>query len=118
MALNFKKKGLSMFISNAFAQDTAPAAIGLLQKIAIFGGLWLPALVVFLILFFFIILPKRKELNKKLSKIRVAQRGDQIITTSGIYGKIKKMPTDDTIILEIAKGVEIKMKKIKIAEVL
>ncbi len=101
-------------ISQAFATETAnniPSPLGV-------GGLWLPALIVFLVLFFFLIRPKQKKLNKKFTDIRNVKRGDAIITTSGIYCKIKKMPTHDTMVVEIAKGVEIKMKKIKIAEVL
>jgi len=100
-----------MFISNAYASDAAIAVVR-------FGGLWLPALVVFLILFFFLIRPKQKKINAQIQKIHEAKRGDEVLMTCGIYGKIKKMPTNDTIILEIAKGVEIKMKKCKIAEVL
>jgi preprotein translocase subunit YajC len=103
-----------MFISDAFAGESTPAIVSFLR----FGGLWLPVLVVFLILFFFIIVPKQRKLNKKIEKIRSVKRGDDVVTTSGIYGKVKKMPTDDTVILEIAKGVEIKIKKIKIVEVL
>jgi preprotein translocase subunit YajC len=89
-----------------------------IHSFIVFGGLWLPTFVVFLILFFFLIIPNKKKLNKKLDKIRNIKRGDEVITTSGIYGKIKKMPDDRTVILEIAKDVDIKIKKIKIAEVL
>ena len=51
-------------------------------------------------------------------KLRNMKRGDEVVTTSGIYGKIKKMPSNEIVVLEIAKGVEIKVKKIKIVEVL
>lgn len=104
-----------MFISNAFAGETASNAFVSFLK---FGGLWLPALVVFLILFIFITLPKRKKLNARYEKLRNMKRGDEVVTTSGIYGKIKKMPSNEIVVLEIAKGVEIKVKKIKIVEVL
>lgn len=102
-----------MFISDAMAQTTneAPSVIGI-------GSMWLPVLVVFLIFFFFIILPKNKKQNQKFEKLRTLQRGDKVITTSGIYGKVKKMPQDQIVVLEIAKDVEIRIKKIKIAEVL
>lgn len=103
-----------MFISDAFAQEGP----NFIQRSIAFGGLWLPTLVLFLILFIFILRPKQKRLNQKIDKLRNLKRGDEVITSSGIYGKIIKMPTNDTVILEIAKDVEIKIKKLKIAEVL
>ena len=38
------------------------------------------------------------------------QTGDKVVTAGGIHGKIKEI-TDDTIILEIAPGVSIKVDK-------
>jgi preprotein translocase subunit YajC len=85
-----------------------------MQQIA----LWIPSLVVFLLLFIFLIIPKNRKLKKHYAKLSNIKRGDKVITSSGIYGTVVKIPADDVVILEIAPNCEIRIKRIKIVEVL
>jgi preprotein translocase subunit YajC len=39
------------------------------------------------------------------------QVGDKVVTTGGIYGKIREMKDDGTVIVEIAENVRIKVDK-------
>ena len=65
---------------------------------------------IFGFLYFFMIRPQNKK-QKEIKKAREAmQTGDKVVTAGGIHGKIKEI-TDDTIILEIAPGVSIKVDK-------
>ena len=39
------------------------------------------------------------------------QVGDKVITSGGIYGKIRELKDDNTVIIEIAENVRIKVDK-------
>lgn len=72
------------------------------------GMLMIVAMIV--IFYFFMIRPQNKK-QKEIKKAREAmQNGDRVITAGGIHGKIKEI-SDDTIIIEIAPGVSIKVDK-------
>ncbi len=54
--------------------------------------------------------PQSKK-QKEIKKAREAmQNGDKVITAGGIHGKIKDI-SDDTILIDIAPGVSIKVDK-------
>jgi len=70
----------------------------------------LPLLLVFVVFYFFMIRPqmrKQKELNNYRNAI---SRGDKVITTGGIYGKVIDV-TDSVITIEIANDVKIRVDK-------
>ena len=76
------------------------------------GGMMsiLMIVMLFVIMYFFMIRPqqkKQKEIQQMREKLKV---GDQIITSGGIYGKIKEI-MDAAFIIEIAEGVKIKVDK-------
>jgi len=81
-------------------------------------ALWFFPLLVFLIIFFLLVVPKNRKLKNQYQKVRNVKRGDDVLMSCGIFGKVIKLPADDVAIIEISKGVEIKVKKIKIVEVL
>lgn len=65
------------------------------------------------IFYFFMIRPQSKK-QKEIKKAREAmQNGDKVITAGGIHGKIKDI-SDDTILIDIAPGVSIKVDKISV----
>ena len=62
------------------------------------------------IFYFFMIAPQQKK-QKKINAFRDSLRnGDKVMTAGGIYGRIREVK-DNTVILEIADGVRIKMDK-------
>ncbi len=62
------------------------------------------------IFYFFMIRPQQKK-QKEIKKFREGIKvGDNIITAGGIYGKVRRM-ADTFIVIEVAKGVEIKIDK-------
>jgi len=70
----------------------------------------LPFLLIIVVFYFFMIRPQMKR-QKELRKYREAlKKGDKIITTGGIYGKVAEVK-DDHIIMEIADNVKIKIDK-------
>ena len=90
-----------MFISNAYA---AGATTG--------GDLmsFLPLVVIFVLFFFMIIRPQMKAAKAQREMITALQKGDEIVTSGGIVGKVTKV-TESFVSLEIAANTEITVQK-------
>ncbi len=70
----------------------------------------LPLLLIVVVFYFFMIRPQMKR-QKEIRKFRESlAKGDKVVTTGGIYGKIVEVK-ETTIILEIAKDVDIVVDK-------
>jgi preprotein translocase subunit YajC len=70
----------------------------------------LPFLLIIVVFYFFMIRPQMKR-QKELRKYRDAlKKGDKIITTGGIYGRVIEVK-DAQVIMEIADDVKIKIDK-------
>jgi preprotein translocase subunit YajC len=70
-------------------------------------------LLLFVIMYFFMIRPQQKK-QKEIQKMREALKvGDKVVTSGGIYGKIKDIE-DTAFLIEIADGVRIKVDKASI----
>jgi preprotein translocase subunit YajC len=64
----------------------------------------------FVIMYFFMIRPQQKK-QKEIQKMREALKaGDRIVTSGGIYGKIKEV-NDINFIVEIAENIRVKVDK-------
>jgi len=71
---------------------------------------FLPLLLIIVIFYFFMIRPQMKR-QKELRKYRESlQKGDKVITTGGIYGRVDGLK-DNYVIVEIDKDVKIKIDK-------
>lgn len=65
---------------------------------------------IFAIMYFFMIRPQNKK-QKEIAKFRKnLEVGQSVVTAGGIYGKIKEVE-DNTVVVEIAAGVKIKVDK-------
>lgn len=65
---------------------------------------------IFVVFYFFLIRPqskRQKEIQKQRESLKV---GDRVVTSGGIYGKIKEL-NDSTVLIEIAENVKIKVDK-------
>ena len=68
---------------------------------------------IFAIMYFFMIRPQNKK-QKEIANFRKnLEVGQSIITAGGIYGKIKEIE-DNSVVVEIASGVKIKVDKYSI----
>ncbi len=71
---------------------------------------FLPLLLIIVVFYFFMIRPQMKR-QKEVRKFRESlAKNDKVVTTGGIYGRIVEVK-ESTIILEIAKDVQIKVDK-------
>lgn len=81
-----------------------------------FGLLALYVLGFIAIFYFLAIRPQQRQRKAHDALVSSVKRGDRVITVGGIHGKVKR--TEETaIVLEIAKGVDIKVSRRAIAEV-
>ena len=70
--------------------------------------LLLSALVIGLLFFFMIVRPQKRNLANHKAMVAALKAGDDVITSGGIYGKIKSVD-GESIQLEIANGIEIQV---------
>jgi preprotein translocase subunit YajC len=97
-----------LYISTAWAQDAVPAAPGDAQA-AMMN--YLPFILIFCVFYFLVIRPQQKKLSEQEKMIKALQRGDRVVTSGGIHGKIAKMEEGTLVMLEIAEGVQIKIDR-------
>ncbi len=70
----------------------------------------LPFLLIIVVFYFFMIRPQVKR-QKELRKYREnLKKGDKVVTTGGIYGKVTEVK-DSHVLIEIADNVNIKVDK-------
>ena len=104
---------MSFLIPAAFAADVAPAA----GAPAGTGFEWV-FLVGFLVIFYLMIWrPQAKRAKEQKNLLSSLQKGDEVVTTGGIAGKITKV-ADDFVVLEVSDTVEMKFQKGAIAATL
>jgi len=58
---------------------------------------------------------RRRELESIMSRLSA---GDEVVTVSGIYGTITEVEDGETVLLEIAEDIDIRIAKASIARVL
>jgi preprotein translocase subunit YajC len=88
----------------AFAEGAAAQPMGVTGQLIFLGGflLWRPQ-------------SKRQKEHKEL--IGGLSVGDEVVTAGGMLGKVTKV-TDDFIVIEVAKGVELPVQKIAVTAAL
>ena len=96
---------MSFFISDAIADAGAAGA----QSPDPLASLILPIGLVVLF-YFFLIRPQSKRQKEHRQMVNDLQKGEEVITSGGILGKITSV-NDDFITLEIAKDVSLSVQK-------
>jgi len=112
-----EQQGTIVFISQALAQ-TAPAAAPSAGGIdSILGGP-LPMLVLmFVVLYFIMIRPQMKRQKEHRAMIDALAKGDEIVTSGGLLGRVSKMG-ESYLHIEVASGVELQVQRSSIVQIL
>jgi preprotein translocase subunit YajC len=87
-----------MFITPAFAQGGGAPSSDMLVSL-------LPFVLIFVIMYFLILRPQQKKVKQHQELVKGVRRGDTVITSGGLVGKVTKVIDDDKIEIEIADGV-------------
>ena len=77
----------------------------------------LPFVLIFVIMYFLILRPQRKQMKDRQEMLASIRRNDTIITGGGIIGKVTKVIDDHELEVEIAKDTRIKTMRHLVAEV-
>jgi len=77
----------------------------------------LPIILMFALLYFLMIRPQMKRAKEQKAMTDALQKGDEVITASGIVGKVTKVG-EIYISLEIASGTEIQLQKASVQTLL
>ena len=72
---------------------------------------FIPLILIFVIFYFFLIRPQQKKVKDHKSMVAALKRGDEVITSGGMIGKIEKVYEDDKIDLFISENVTVKVVK-------
>ncbi len=102
---------MSLFIASAHAQAADDASQGGdLFQIAFLIGL-------FVLFYFIAIRPQRKRQKEHTALISTVSKGDEVVTSSGILGKISALD-ENYIVLTVAEKVDLKFQRVHIHAVL
>ncbi len=71
---------------------------------------FLPMILIIVVFYFFMIRPQMKKAKDHKKYIAELKKGDKVITTAGIHGKIVDM-NDTTFVIEVESGVKIRFDK-------
>ena len=71
---------------------------------------FLPFIIIFVLFYFMLIRPQMKQAKEHRALLDSLKTGDEVISNSGILGRITKLNTQ-FIIIEVASNVEIKIQK-------
>jgi preprotein translocase subunit YajC len=99
-----------MFISPAYAQT--PGAPGGFDIMTI-----VPLILIFVVFYFLLIRPQQKKVKEHRDMVTNLRRGDRIVTSGGIIGKITKVVSEGELQIEIAEGVRVRCARAMIANI-
>lgn len=100
-----------MFVTPAYAQAAGGAGGS-----AAFAQ-FIPLILIFVIMYFLMIRPQQKRAKQHREMVSALQKGDQIITQGGIFGKVTSV-RDDELEVEIAQGVKVRIVRATVTQVL
>lgn len=80
-------------------------------------GMLLPFAVLFAFMYFFMIRPQRKRQKEHQELISNVGKGDEIVLSSGMLGKVVKVD-DDYLVIDTGNNVELKFQKVAVHAVL
>ncbi|GGB54207.1 preprotein translocase subunit YajC [Roseibium aquae] len=100
-----------MLITPAYAQAAGPASgsdflLSLLPFVAIFAIMW-----------FLIIRPQRQRMKQHQEMVSNLRRGDTVVTSGGLIGKVSKVVDDGELHVELAEGVKVRLVRNMVQEV-
>ena len=90
--------------------QAAPGAFDMLNSLIV------PTMLIIGIMYFLMIRPQQKRLKEHRDMVAAIRRGDTIVTSGGIIGKVTKVE-DQELQVEISDGVKVKLLRSTISEV-
>ncbi len=104
---------MDWLMGTAQAQTSAPAGPGGSGQLLSYALLIVPIVIFYI---FLIHLPQRKRQKERADLLGAMKKGDEVVTVGGVYGRVAGI-SDQTVSLEIAPKIRIKVTKASIAQV-
>src|SRR5215217_6412172 len=99
-----------MFVTPAFAQASPLGGDNLMVSM-------LPFVLIFVIMYFLILRPQQKRVKEHAEVVKNLRRGDTIVTSGGLVGKVTKVVDDEQVEVEIADGVRVRQMRGMVTDV-
>jgi preprotein translocase subunit YajC len=100
-----------MFITPAYAQSSILGGDGgMLVQL-------LPFALIFVIMYFLILRPQQKRVKQHQEMVKNIRRGDTVITSGGLVGKVTKVIDNDQVEVEVADGVRVRQMRQMLTDV-
>ncbi|PIW28440.1 MAG: preprotein translocase subunit YajC [Rhodospirillales bacterium CG15_BIG_FIL_POST_REV_8_21_14_020_66_15] len=99
-----------MLISPAYAQAAGGGGGGGIEA-------FLPLILIFVIFYFLLIRPQQKKMKEHKAMLEAVRRGDKVVTGGGIMGTVTKVNEGDEVVVEIAEGIKVKVRKSMLSSV-
>jgi preprotein translocase subunit YajC len=82
------------------------------------GGMLVPMVAVFVIMYFLVIRPQNKRQKQLQEMVSNLKTGDRVVTNGGIHGQVSNVKDGQTLVLKIADNVKIEVEKSAVATIL
>ena len=103
-----------MLISPAFAQGLFGGGGGGANDMLLS---LMPFILIFVIMYFLILRPQQKRVKQHQEMVTALRRGDTVVTSGGLVGKITKVVDDNEIELQLAEGVRVRQLRQMVTDV-
>ena len=70
---------------------------------------FVPLILIFVIFYFFLIRPQQKKVKEHKLMVSALKRGDEVVTSGGIVGKIERILGDDKVDILISENVTVQV---------
>ena len=70
---------------------------------------FIPLILIFVIFYFFLIRPQQKKVKEHKLMVAALKRGDEVVTSGGIIGRVERILGDDKVDLSISENVTIQV---------
>ena len=74
-------------------------------------GQFIPLILIFDIFYFFLIRPQQKKVKDHKAMVESLKRGDKVVTSGGITGRVERLIDNDKVEVEIAENVKVEIVK-------
>ena len=79
---------------------------------------FIPLILIFVIFYFFLIRPQQKRAKDHKAMVAALKRGDEVVTSGGIVGKVERILGEDKLDLSISDNVTVQVVQSTIQSVL
>ena len=70
---------------------------------------FVPLILIFVIFYFFLIRPQQKKVKEHKLMVAALKRGDEVITSGGIVGRVERVLGDDKVDILISENVTVQV---------